>query len=180
MKRVLLTIIMVLCLCASVQAAGITVWGLTEQLTAVESDNSITARVGYFMGIGDTGGLEPFIGSVWRPRSEDAPQVITLGAVQHLPDLIDPNGPIPYISGIFTAVIAEEVVIRPYIGFQTTINLIDKDSGFIGIISGVTCKLTPDAQSEIVFEISYDDTFQGLAGVPDNELKGYVGFRIPF
>jgi len=180
MRSVLMTIMVVLCLCASVQAAGWTVWGLTEQLTAVESDNSITARVGYFMGLGDTGGLEPFIGSVWRPRSEDTPQVITLGAVQHLPDLIDPNGPIPYISGIFTAVIAEEVVIRPYIGFQTTINLIDKDSGFIGIISGVTCKLTPDAQSEVVFEVSYDDTFQELAGVPDNELKGYIGFRIPF
>jgi len=180
MRSVLMTIMVVLCLCVSVQAAGWTVWGLTEQLTGVEADNSITARVGYFMGIGDTGGLEPFIGSVWRPRSEDAPQVITIGAVQHLPDLIDPNGPIPYISGLFTAVIAEEVVIRPYIGFQTTINLIDKDSGFIGIISGVTCKLTPDANSEIVFEIAYNDTFNELAEVPDNEISGYMGFRIPF
>jgi len=166
-------------LCGSVQAAGLTVWGLTEQVSSVESDNAISARVGYDLSIGDNGGLEPFIGSVWRPQ-DDAPQVIVLGAIQHMPDLLDPNSPIPYLPGLFLTVINEDVTVRPYIGAQCTVNLIDKDSGFVGAIAGVTLKLTPEANSELVFEVSYDDTFSQLNDVPDNRFKGYMGFRIPF
>lgn len=180
MKRLILTIIAVLCLTVSVQAAGLTIWGLTEQLTTVEADNSLTGRVGYFLGIGENGGLEPFIGSVWRPRIDDVPQVITLGAVQHLSDLVDPNNSLPYIPDFFVSILNEDTVIRPYIGAQFTINFVDRDSGFIGFIGGVTVKLEEDARSELVFELGYNDTFNALAGVPDNEISGYLGFRIPF
>ena len=90
-------ILIVLMFGSLVQAAGLTIWGLTEQMTSVNSDNAIVGRVGYDLSVGNGGGLEPFIGSVWRPRDE-APQVITLGAIQHMPDLIDPNNPIPYLE----------------------------------------------------------------------------------
>ena len=178
MKWLISTIIVVALLCTSVQGAGITIWGLTEQLTTVEDDNSLSARVGYMLGIEESG-LEPFIGSVWRPR-DDYPQVITVGAVQHLPDLVDPNNPIPYIPAIFLKILNEDTTIRPYIGAQCSINLIDKDAGFIGVIAGVSVKLEEKATSELVFELGYDDTFNDLAGIVDNELKGYMGFRIPF
>lgn len=179
MKRVILTLIITMLLCTSVQATGLTLWGLTEQLSSVNEDNAIMARIGYDLTIGDSGGLEPFIGSVWRPR-EGTPQVIVIGAVQHLPDLIDPNSNIPYLPDIFLMVISEDVAIRPYFGGQFTVNLIDKDAGFYGMIAGTTIQLTPKANSQLVFEVSYDKTFGDLEGVPDNEIKGYVGFRIPF
>ena len=179
MKKLAITIIALLCLCSSVQAAGLTVWGLTEQMTTVEDDNSLQGRVGYFLGT-DAGGLEPFIGSVWRPRLEDTPQVIILGAVQHMADVIDPNSPIPYIPELFLQVLSEDISARPYIGGQFSINFIDRDSGFYGALAGVALKLDPAAKSELIFELSYDNTFGDLAGVSDSEFKGYMGFRIPF
>jgi len=180
LKRLLIGIVLSLCLVMTVQAAGLTVWGLTEQISSVNEDNGITARVGYDFSIGNSGGLEPFIGSVFRPRDEEIPAVVIFGAVQHMPDLIDPNSGIPYIPQLFLSVMNEDVSIRPYIGGQFTVNLIDKDAGFYGMIAGVTVKLTPEASSELVFEASYDKTFGDLEGVADNEFKGYMGFRIPF
>jgi len=181
MKRAILTIIAVLALCASVQAAGLTVWGITEQVSSVNGDNSLTGRIGYDMSLTDNGGLELFAGSIWRPReTQDFPQVVVLGAIQHMPDLIDPNSSIPYLPELFLTVISETVQIRPYIGGQFSINLIDEDAGTYGAIAGVTLKLTPEDKSELVFEASYDKNFGDLAGVPDNQLKGYMGFRIPF
>ena len=178
MKRLMAILLAVLFIASAAQAAGLTVWGLTEQLSSVEADNSLTARVGYFLGT-DRGGLEPFIGSIWRPR-DDSPQVVVFGAVQHMPDLIDPNNPIPFIPEMLLKVITEDVSIRPYIGGQFSVNLADRDAGFYGMIAGITLKLEPKAKSELVFEASYDNTFGDLAGVEDNELKGYMGFRIPF
>lgn len=179
MKKLILSIILTMCLCSSVQATGLTIWGITEQVSSVNSDNAITGRIGYMLGVGDAGGLEPFVGSVWRPK-ESTPQVIVVGAVQHLADLVDPNSSIPYIPALFASILNEDVEIRPYIGAQCTINLIDKDSGFIGLITGITVKLEPDAKSELVFELSYDKMFNDLEAVPDNEFKGYAGVRIPF
>jgi hypothetical protein len=179
MRSALITIITVLLLCGSVQAAGLTFWGLTEQVSSVEDDNSITARVGYDLSVGDRGGLEPFIGTVLYPRLE-APSVMVIGAIQHLPDLIDPNNPIPFLPEIFLTVINEEVQIRPYIGVQCTVNLVDHDSGFIGGLAGVAIKLTPDARSELIGEVSYNNTFNDLSGIDDNELRAYLGFRIAF
>jgi len=179
MKRAILTIILALCLTVSAQAAGLTIWGLTEQVSSVNGDNSLTARVGYDLSLTDKGGLELFAGSIWRPR-EGEPQVLVFGAIQHMPDLIDPNSPIPYLPELFLTVISETVQIRPYIGGQFSINLIDEDAGTYGAIAGVTLKLSPDDKSELVFEASYDKNFGDLGGVPDNQLKGYMGFRIPF
>ena len=179
MKRVILTIIALLCLTASAQAAGLTIWGLTEQVSSVNGDNSLTARVGYDLSLTDKGGLELFAGSIWRPKDSE-PQVLVFGAIQHMPDLIDPNSPIPYLPELFLTVISETVQIRPYIGGQFSINLIDEDVGTYSAIAGITLKLTPEANSELVFEVSYDKNFGDLGGVPDNQLTGYMGFRIPF
>ena len=179
MKRAILTIIVALCLCSAVQAAGLTIWGLTEQVSSVNGDNSLSGRIGYDLSLTDKGGLELFAGSIWRPR-EGEPQVVVFGAVQHLPDLIDPNSSIPWLPELFLTVISEDVQIRPYIGGQFSVNLIDEDAGTYGAIAGITLKLTPEDKSELVFEASYDNNFGDLAGVPDNELKGYMGFRIPF
>jgi len=181
MRKTILTMVTVmLMLCSSAHAAGLTVWGLTEQATSVNNDNSITGRLGYFLGIDDNGpGLEPFIGSVWRPKDE-APQVITVGAVQHLRDIIDPDSVIPLLPNMFLAVISEEVIIRPYFGGQCTINFVDRDAGFIGALAGTTIKIEPKSPNELVLELSYDAMFGDLAGVPDHEFKGYLGFRIWF
>ena len=179
MKRTILSIIAVMLICGSVQAGGLTVWGLTEQLASVNGDNSINGRIGYDLSLSDKGGLEVFAGSIWRPK-EGTPQVVVIGAVQHMPDLIDPNSSVPYLPELFLTVISESVQIRPYIGGQFSINLIDEDAGTYGAIAGITLQLTPEANSQLVFEASYDRNFGDLAGVPDNELKGYLGFRIPF
>ena len=178
-KRVILSIILALCLCSSVQAAGLTFWGITEQMTSVNEDNSITARIGYDLSLTDKGGLEVFAGSIWRPRDSE-PQVIVFGAVQHMPDLIDPNSSIPWLPELFLTVISEKVQIRPYIGGQFSVNLIDEDAGTYGAIAGITLQLSPEANSQLVFEASYDKNFGDLVGVPDQQLKGYIGFRIPF
>lgn len=178
-KRTLITIALVCLIAMPVQGAGVTLWGLTEQVSSVNDDNAITGRIGYDLSLSDQGGLEIFAGSIWRPK-ESAPQVIVVGAVQHMPDLIDPNSSIPYLPELFLTVISESVQIRPYIGGQFSINLIDEDAGTYGAIAGITLRLTPEANSEIVFEASYDKNFGDLAGVPDNQLKGYMGFRIPF
>ena len=179
MKRAILTIILALCLTASAQAAGLTVWGLTEQVSSVNGDNSLTARIGYDLSLTDKGGLELFAGSIWRPR-EGEPQVLVFGAIQHMPDLIDPTSSIPYLPELFLTVISEKVQIRPYIGGQFSINLIDEDAGTYGAIAGITLQLSPEANSQLVFEASYDKNFGDLVGVPDQQLKGYIGFRIPF
>jgi len=182
MKKLLVLLIVVLGLLnTTTQGAGLTIWGLTEQVSSVNGDNSLSARVGYDLGLSDRGGLELFAGSIWRPReTQDFPQVVVLGAVQHLPDLIDPNSSVPWIPELFLTVISEDVQIRPYIGGQFSINLIDEDAGTYGAIAGVTLKLTPEDRSELVFEASYDKNFGDLGGVPDNQFKGYMGFRIPF
>lgn len=181
LRRILILIALICLMATSVQAKGLTVWGLTEQVTSVNSDNAITGRAGWMFGEGDNGGLELFVGSIWRVRDSE-PQVIVVGAIQHLPDLIDPNSvlSIPYISDFMLSIMNEDVTIRPYIGAQCTINLMDQDAGFVGAITGVAVKLTAMANSELVFEMSYDNTFGDLDTVPDNELKGYMGFRIPF
>jgi len=180
-KRILIAIALIALMAIQVQAAGLTIWGLTEQISSVNGDNSLTGRIGYDMSLSDNGGLELFAGSIWRPReTQDFPQVVVLGAVQHMPDLIDPNSSVPFLPELFLNVISEDVQIRPYIGGQFSINLIDEDAGTYGAIAGVTLKLTPEDKSELVFEASYDKNFGDLTGVPDNQLKGYMGFRIPF
>ena len=90
-KRILITIALVCLMTMPVQAAGFTIWGLTEQANL---ETTVTGRIGYMLGVGDNGGLEPFIGSVWRVNDSE-PQVIVVGAIQHLQiqkALLDPKG----------------------------------------------------------------------------------------
>ena len=178
-KGMMLAMMLMLFVGCANQGPRWTVWGITEQVSSVNSDNSITGRIGYDMSLTDKGGLELFIGSVWRPRDR-TPQFLILGAAQHVPDLIDPNSSVPFIPDLLLTVISEDVQIRPYIGGQFSVNLIDEDAGTYGMIAGITLKVTPEANSELVFETSYDKNFGDLADVPDNEFKGYLGFRIPF
>ena len=178
-KRILIIIALVCLITMPVQAAGLTVWGITEQVSSVNEDNAITARIGYDMSLSDKGGLEIFGGSIWRPR-DGTPQVIVIGAVQHMPDLIDPNSSIPYLPELFLTVISEKMQIRPYIGGQFSVNLIDEDAGTYGMLAGITLQISPEANSQLIFEASYDKNFGDLASVSDNQIKGYMGFRIPF
>jgi len=178
MKKLLLILGIIILTCSMVQAAGLTVAVMTEQVTSVNSDNALTARLGYYLG-NENGGLEPFIGCVWFPR-EDTPQVITLGAIQRLSDVLDPESQIPLLPGMLLKVITEDAVMRPYFGGQCTINLIDKDAGLIEAMAGVSIKLTPEATSSIEVETSYGSMFGDLGGRTDYEFITRIGWRIPF
>jgi len=160
-------------------AVGWTVWGLTQQVNDIDGySNELAGRVGYSFDSG-AGGLEPFIGSVWLPES-GAPQVMTLGLILHSGDILDPNSPLPWVSDLLLVVLSEDMVARPYAGFQSTINLFDKDAGFSGAMTGVLVKTTPDAVAELVFEMAYDNKFLDWSDQSDNELRGYIGIRYPF
>lgn len=177
-KKWILAITLVLCLPMIAHAAGLTVSVLTEQAMSVNSDNALTARVGYYLG-SENGGLEPFIGCVWFPR-EDTPQVITLGAIQHMADMLDLDSTIPVLPKLLLSIITEQAVMRPYFGAQCTINLIDRDVGFIEAIAGFSIKLTPEAKSTTIFETGYGSMFGDLSGRDDYELVTRIGFQIPF
>jgi len=160
-------------------AVGWTIWGLTQQVNDIDGySNELAGRVGYSFDSG-AGGLEPFVGSVWHPES-GSPQVMTLGLILHSGDILDPNSPLPWIPDILLTVLSEEMVARPYAGFQSTINLFDADAGFSGGMTGILVKTTPDAVAEMAFELAYDNKFLALADLGDNELRGYIGIRYPF
>jgi hypothetical protein len=166
-------------MCVSVQAAGLTIWGMTEQVTSVNSDNALTMRLGYDLSLSDKGGLEPFVGFTWFPR-DDYPEVMSLGAVQHMADILDPNSNLPFLPDLLLLVITEDAVLRPYIGGQFTINFMDRDSGFFELIAGLDAMLQPDANSSMVFETSYGSMFGELSERADYEFIGRIAFKIPF
>jgi len=185
MKRVLLSVIAVLCLTVSVQAAGLTVSVMTEQIAKVDQGNSLGVEVGYFLGIDPAGaGLEPFIGCDWWPRWEDGemapPSVIVLGARQWFADIVDPNSAIPFIPGIFLEILNEDVQIKPYVGFRFSANIIDKDSGLMSIPVGIAVKTSPGSNSALRFEARYNDTFGSLSMIPDNRFDLYMGIFMAF
>jgi len=183
-KKLLLTITLICIMALPIFAVGPTVTLLTEQVARVDSSNEVTLRVGYNFASED-GGIEPFIGTQWRPRWDEEgdmepPGVVALGALYHFPDLIDPNSAIPLIPAWLSTIINPDVEVRPYLGYQMTVNFIDKDSGFMGALGGIRIKVTPESNTSFDFEIRYDDTFGGLAIVPDNRLNYYMGLTIPF
>ena len=186
MKRVLLTIIAVLCLCVSAQAAGVTVSVMTEQIANVDKGNSLGVEVGYFLGIDPAGaGLEPYIGCDWWPRWDEEgdmapPSVVVLGVRQWFSDIVDPNSAIPYIPSIFLTILNEDVQIKPYVGFRFSANIIDKDSGLMSIPVGISLKTSPGSNSALRFEARYNDTFGSLSMVPDNRFDLYMGMIIQF
>ncbi len=176
MKKLITLIIITLCLTSAVQAAGLTIWTLTNQIASVDESNSIAGRVGYYFG-SDNGGLEIFIGSTWHPRS-GVPQVVSGGLVEHLPDLIDPDNPTPWISDVLLAFIDEKAVARPYIGIEGTFNFLEKDVGYYGGMVGIAAKVTPKAMTEWVAEAGLIEPFGDWEGVREFRLK--LGIRFPF
>ena len=179
MKRVILSIILALCLCSAVQAAGLTITAITEQYTSVNPDNSLQLLLGYDLSLTDKGGLEPFIGFTWYPR-DDYPQVISFGALQHMADILDSESNLPILPGLLLQVITEDAVIRPFIGGQFTINLLDRDAGFFELLAGAEIMLQPDANSSLLFMGSYGSMFGDLSGREDYEFIGKFGIKIPF
>ena len=130
-KRILLTIALVcLLMTVQVQAAGITLWGVTDQVIDADESASTAGRLGYYFG-DDKGGLEIFGGATWHPESK-GPQVLSIGVIEHLPDLIDPNNPLPLIPNILLAFINEDVEARPYVGLEGTFNFVEEDVGYYG------------------------------------------------
>ena len=187
MKKLVLILIALVCtlFVPAVQAAGPTVSVMTEQFTSVNNDNSLGVEFGYFLGADGGAGLEPFIGTDWWPRWDDEgdmkpPSVVVLGVRNWFGDIIDPNSAIPFVPGVFLAVLNEDVEIKPYIGFRFSANLIDKDGGVMSIPAGITVKTSPESNSALRFEVRYNDTFGALNAVPDNRFDGYMGIYIPF
>ena len=183
-KRLLIAIALCCFIATPLFAVGPTVTFLTEQVASVDSSNEITLRVGYNFA-SEQGGLEPFIGTQWRPRwDEDGdmkpPSVVALGTLYHFPDLIDPNSAIPFIPDWLSTIVNPSVEVRPYLGYQMTVNFIDKDAGFMGALGGIRIRVTPESNTSLDFEIRYDDTFGDWAVIPDNRLNYYMGLTIPF
>jgi len=183
-KRLLIAIVLCCFIVTPIFAVGPTVTFLTEQVARVDSSNELTLRAGYNFAT-ENGGLEPFIGTQWRPRWDEEgdmepPSVVALGALYHFPDLIDPNNAIPYLPGFLSTIINPDVEVRPYMGYQMTINFIDKDSGLQDFLGGIRIKVTPESNTSLDFEIRYGDTFGDLAVVPDNRFNYYMGLTIPF
>jgi hypothetical protein len=163
-------------LTASVQASGLTLWSLTDQVTGIDERNSISGRLGYSFAT-ENGGLEGFIGSTWY-QDEKYPQVMSLGIIEHLPDLVDPNNPLPWIPDVLVSLLNEDVHIGPYIGLMGTFQFIEEDAGMYGIIAGAKVKVSPNSLAEWVVEYRYIDPFGQLDGVEKSQLS--AGLRIPF
>jgi len=174
MKRAILSILMVMLMTASVQAAGLTFWGLTEGAT-----REYNARVGYMLGNEVRGGLELFAGTSVFPN-DSTPSTLKLGAVQHLADILDPNNSIPFIPGAFKVLFSGDITARPYFGAEATITFINEDAGSYAVLLGAKIKFTEEDPSEWIAETGYGNTFSDLNEVPDNELFLRMGVRIPF
>ena len=181
----LILMLAILCVSSVAQAAGPTVSFMTEQVTSVDKGNSLGIELGYFLGVGDGSGLEPYIGTDWWPRWDDdgdmkPPSVVVLGVRNWFSDIIDPNSAIPFIPDMFLMVLNEDVEIRPYVGFRFSANIIDKDGGLMSIPVGIAVRTSPESNSALRFEVRWNDTFGAVNMVPDNRLDAYMGIYIPF
>ena len=169
--RYLLTILIVLLLTSVSFADGITVWGLSE--VSAGDERALVARVGY-----ETGLVEAFAGTTWRPDA-DAPQVVSLGAVHYFADIVEPNSVVPFIPDVLMTFLHPGTVAQPYIGGQATFNLLDKDAGFMGIITGLQIKAEESSKAAVVAEIMVNDYFGDLGGVSD-QWRLSLGVRYAF
>ena len=177
MKKLMLLMVALICLMTvQVQAAGLTLWSVADKIVDVDESASISGRLGYYFG-SDNGGLEIFGGSTWHPESK-APQVLSIGVIEHLPDLIDSSNPLPWIPDILLAFVNEDVVARPYAGIEGTFNFIEENVGYYGGVVGVLAKLTPKSQIEYGLEGSYKEGFGELEGLNKTQLSLVI--RIPF
>jgi len=186
MRKTILTMVAVmLMLCSSAHAAGLTVSVVTEQVTEVDKGNSIGVDLGYFFGLEGGPGIEPFVGLQWWPRWDDngdmePPGVVCLGGRYHFGDIIDSDSAIPFIPDLLLGVLNEEVEAKLYLSGRFTMNFIDKDVGYMGLGTGILLKTTPISPAALRFEIRYGDTFSQLNEVPDNRLNYYFGVHYQF
>lgn len=175
MKKGILLMAVVLITCSMAQGAGWTLWTGTDQLTNVNDKNAIFVRGGYSFA-SDNGGLEVWLSSTWY-KSEANPQAMSFGVVEHLPDLIDPNG-LPWIKDLLLAFVNEDMVMAPYVGIQGTFQFVDENAGMFGIVGGLKIKVTPKSVTEWIIEGRYINPFGDLYGVNKAQLS--LGLRIPF
>ena len=178
MKARTLILAMLCCLILTpfVSGAGITFWSVTDQLIDIDESASVAGRIGYYTG-GAEGGVEFFVGSTWHPDTR-SPQVMSFGILEHLPDLIDPQNPLPFIPKVLLTLINEEVELRPYAGLEATFNFIDEDAGFYGPMVGLLGKLTPKSKIETGAEACYFKGFGDLEDVDEFQLR--IVMRILF
>lgn len=167
----ILIILIVLFMACVASGDGVTLWGLSE--VSAGDETALSARVGY-----EVGKIEAFAGTTWRP-DYDAPQVLSLGAVHYFADIIDPNSVVPFIPDVLMTFMHPGSVAQPYIGGQATFNLLDKDAGFMGIITGLQIKADEDSRAAIVAEVMVNDYFGDLGGVND-EWRLSLGVRYGF
>lgn len=168
-KRILLTVVLSCLITAPTYAAGITLWSVVDRVTNVEKSESISGRLGYYFG-SENGGLEAFIGSTWHPKDK-SPQVMSLGVIEHLPDLIDPNNPLPFIPDILLAFANQNIKACPYAGLESTFNFIDEDAGYYGGLLGILAKLSSTSQIEYGIEVACIKGFDALSDVEEIQLR---------
>jgi len=176
--RIAVLVVLTLYPLCTVSHAQLTIWGLASDEDLNNPGSAVTTRFGY-----QIGQIEPFVGSVWYndyptdPGEQEPPQVLEVGVLLHLPDLIDSNSPFPLLPDIILMAIPEGADARPYFGPCFTVNLLDKDSGKYGLKAGVEYKKSPDIPISIVMEVEYADYFGALSAIHDNELLFSAGVK---
>ena len=171
MKSLLLTLFLglTLLLGAKVEAAGLTLWSVTDQIVEVDNSKMVAGRIGWDFSI-ENEGLEVFVGSSWNLRYEK-PQTMSLGVINHLPDLIDPENPLPFIPDFLLTFVNQEIEVCPYLGLEGSFNFIDRDSGFYALLIGALAKVTPKSQIEYGLEGAYTQGFNELEGTDEYQLR---------
>ena len=171
MKSLLLTLFLglTLLLGAKAEAAGLTLWSVTDQIVEVDNSKLVAGRIGYDFSI-ENEGLEIFVGSSWNLRY-DKPQTMSLGVINHLPDLIDPENPLPFIPDFLLTFVNQEIEVCPYLGLEGSFNFIDRDSGFYALLIGALAKVTPKSQIEYGLEGAYTQGFNELEGTDEYQLR---------
>lgn len=185
MKKLILFLILLLMIVPTTAKAGdddgFKFWGLSEQ--SFDSESALIGRLGY-----QIGSVEPFIGTSWVPKQNtetgeiDPPNLITLGGLVHLPDLIDPNAPLFGLQEVLLEFIPKNFESKPYFGWQGSWAIVDDDAGgFHGGVLGLKNKLSPDDEAEWTVEAQYNNFFADLNGLrDDDEFTIYFGLRIGF
>lgn len=179
-KRTLLVVaVVVLLSCPAIKADGLALWGLTHQ-DVKSAQTSMSGRIGY-----QVNDIEAFIGyTLWPDREgengeEGPPDVFSLGSVYHLPDLVDPNNPLPWIPELLLLLIPEGFLAQPYTGGQATWNVGNAAGGFYGWIGGLLLKINVEDRSAFVLETTVNHNFGDLSAVSD-EWQLYLGMRFLF
>lgn len=184
MKKLILFLLLLMIVPTTAKAGdddGFKFWGLSEQ--SFDSESALIGRLGY-----QIGPVEPFIGTSWVPKQNtetgeiDPPNLITLGGLVHLPDLIDPNAPLFGLQEVLLEFIPKNFESKPYFGWQGSWAIVDDDAGgFHGGVLGLKNKLSPDDEAAWIVEAQYNNFFADLNGLrDDDEFTIYFGLRIGF